>query len=154
MDYRANAIDVFDFDVLHMQLNTPVFILILVLVVMFFLNKLLFKPILRTLDNREGLLKSLQAENASSREEISTLAQSYQEKLEAVRAQVGQLRTEETRATQDLVAKIMEKAREDAAADLKVALAQLGEEVERAKTGLEESARRLADEAASKVLAN
>ena len=41
MDYKASPhlVRIFDFDVLHMELNTPLYILALVLVVMFLLNR-------------------------------------------------------------------------------------------------------------------
>ena len=50
MNFRDSEylIPIFDFDILNMQLNTPLFILALVLLVMFLMNRLLFQPVLRT----------------------------------------------------------------------------------------------------------
>ena len=54
MNFRDSdhLIPIFDFDILNMQLNTPLFILALVLFVMFFMNKLLFQPVLKALSVR------------------------------------------------------------------------------------------------------
>jgi len=41
-----------DYGMLHLQLATPAAVLIIIFIMIFTLNKLLFQPIIRTLDNQ------------------------------------------------------------------------------------------------------
>ena len=94
MDFKASKhlIPIFDYDILHMQVNTPLFILLLVLVVMFCLNKLLFQPVLKTLDRRAGVLSKLAGEAESRKAEVERLTQSYEADLAKARMEVAEVR--------------------------------------------------------------
>ena len=87
MNFRDSEylIPIFDFDILNMQLNTPLFIFALVLLVMFLMNRLLFQPVLRTLESRESFLGGLAEAAAGQREEIQRLSEDYEQNLEKVR---------------------------------------------------------------------
>ena len=45
-----------DYGLLHLQLATPFAVMIVLFIMIYALNKLLFQPVLRTLDNRSCLL--------------------------------------------------------------------------------------------------
>ena len=155
MDYKASEylITLFDFNIVHMELNTALFVFVLVLLVMFSLNRLLFRPVLRTLDNRKAHTDQL-AENAlKDRQEIERLIETYTESLERVRGEVAQVRSETRKETQQAVEAILGKARAEAQAELQQALAELEREVSETREALQRSARELADQAAKRILA-
>ena len=60
MDFKQAIIDnawggiSVDYGLLHLQLATPVVVLIILFIMIFTLNKLLFQPVLRTLENRSA----------------------------------------------------------------------------------------------------
>jgi F-type H+-transporting ATPase subunit b len=154
MDYKASPhlIRIFDFDVLHMELNTPLYTLVLVLVVMFLMNKLLFRPVLRTLANRSKLLKSLEEAAARSRDQMGQLVRDYEAKLAEVRAEVARVRAESTRATRAEVDAILEQAHGQAQADFQAALGDLRKQVESARGELGTAAQRLAELTTNRIL--
>ena len=155
MNYKDSdyLITLFDFNIVHMELNTALFVFVLVLIVMFSLNRLLFRPVLRTLDNRKAHTDQL-AENAlKDRQEIERLIETYTESLERVRGEVAQVRSEARKETQQAVEAILGKARAEAQAELQQALAELEREVSETREALQRSARELADQAAKRILA-
>ena len=81
-----------DYGLLHLQLATPFAVMIVLLIMIYALNKLLFQPVLRTLDNRtNAILKSEQSVIQVS-EEVESLKQDFQKKLDAVRMEALHLR--------------------------------------------------------------
>lgn len=154
MDYKdsPHLIKVFDFDILHMELNTVLYILVLVLVVMFFLNKWLFKPVLRTLDNRAALIKSLGDAVESHRGKIGRLTEEYEANLAKVREEVARVRTESQREAQREVATILEVARGEAQSEFESSMTELREEVESTRKELEIQTRQLAERLAEKMI--
>lgn len=154
MDFKTSSyvIEFFDFDVLHLQLNTPLFILVLVAIVMFFLNFWLFRPVLDTLDARRAHLEELGAATERNKGEIARLADEYEQKLEQARAEVALVRQDSRRETQEAVQAILYKARQEADAELRAALDLLQTEVARAKTELSGAAPGLAEKTASRIV--
>lgn len=153
MNYKdsPHLIEVFDYDILHMQLNTPLFILVLVLVVMFLMNKWLFKPVLRTLDNRAALVKSLQDSAADHRAEIDRLMVEYEADLAKVRSEVAQVRQDGARETQQQVGAILEEARTAARGEFDSAMADLQGEVEGVKQELSAQTEKLAEQLTNRI---
>ena len=81
-----------DYGLLHLQLATPFAVMIVLFIMIYALNKLLFQPVLRTLDNRtSAILKSEQTVIQVS-EEVESLKQDFQKKLDAVRLEALHLR--------------------------------------------------------------
>ena len=155
MDYTQSPylIRVFDFDLLHMEVNTPLFILALVLLVMFFMNIWLFRPVLRTLENRRKLLEDLRTGTEQHRQEFDKLSAGYQRNLEDMRADVAQVRQDGHRDTQAAVEAILTQARQAAAQEFETSLQALKEETETARRQLMESAGGLAEQVTSRVIA-
>ncbi len=154
MDYTQSShlVRFFDFGVLHMELNTPLYIFVLVLVVMFFLNKWLFRPVLRTLDNRERTMESLAEAAMNARGEFARLAEDYEDSLAQVRTEVAQVRAEQNRLAQQEVAAILEDSRTQARAEFDAAMGELEGEVAQAKAGLAASSRHLAEQVTNRVV--
>ena len=79
MDFKQSVIEnawwgiSVDYGMLHLQLATPTAVLVVILFMIFVLNKLLFKPVLRTLDNRKETIENSQKKVLSSNEELELL---------------------------------------------------------------------------------
>ena len=92
MDFKQAIIDnawggiSVDYGMLHLQLATPVVVLIILFIMIYTLNKLLFQPVLRTLDNRNAVIEK------SQKRAIERLKQDFQQKLDSVRTEVLTLR--------------------------------------------------------------
>jgi len=153
MNYKdsPHLVKIFDFDILHMELNTPLFILVLVLVVMFFMNKWLFRPVLRTLDNRAAHEKSLGDAVAGHRKEIDRLTAEYEASLVRVRGEVAQVRQDTHREIQQQVGAILEEARATAKGEFDTAMEALQGEVEQARRELGAKTQSLADQLTNRV---
>ena len=98
MDFKQAIIDnawagiSVDYGMLHLQLATPVVVLIILFIMIFTLNKLLFQPVLRTLDNRNAVIEKSQKRAIQVSEEVERLKQDFQQKLDSVRTEVLTLR--------------------------------------------------------------
>jgi F-type H+-transporting ATPase subunit b len=154
MDYRASQhlIPIFDYGVLHLELNTALFILALFLVVMFALNRLLFRPVLRTLEGRESLVSQIQTGNASKEQEIAKLTAEYQTRMTQIRDELDKLRQQSRRESSRQVEAILSQARKTAEQRLAEAMAGLEQEMSRLRAEALADARRLAEQIARRVL--
>ena len=81
-----------DYGMLHLQLATPAAVLIIIFIMIFALNKLLFQPIIRTLDNRKEVIVKSQKRVGLVEGEVEHLKQDFQQKLNEVRSEVLHLR--------------------------------------------------------------
>jgi F-type H+-transporting ATPase subunit b len=154
MDYTASPhlIRIFDFGVLHMEVNTPLYILVLVVVTMVLMHLLLFRPVLRTMDNRARLLQTLQASTTDARDRIEQLTRDYEAKLAEVRAEVARVRAESGRQTRADVDAVIEQAHQEAQAEYQAALADLRQQVEAAQRELSTASQRLAEQTTNRIL--
>ena len=81
-----------DYGLLHLQLATPFAVLIVLFIMIYALNKLLFQPVLRTLDNRTDAIAKSEQSVIQVSEEVESLKQEFQKKLDAVRMEALHLR--------------------------------------------------------------
>ena len=81
-----------DYGLLHLQLATPFAVLIVLFIMIYALNKLLFQPVLRTLDNRTDAVAKSEQTVIQVSEEVESLKQDFQKKLDAVRMEALHLR--------------------------------------------------------------
>ena len=81
-----------DYGLLHLQLATPFAVLIVLFIMIYALNKLLFQPVLRTLDNRTDAIAKSEQTIIQVGEEVESLKQDFQKKLDAVRMEALHLR--------------------------------------------------------------
>lgn len=154
MDFKASPFyqPLFDFGILNLDLNTPLFILALVLIVMLCLNKFLFQPVLQTLERRQGMLARLSEQAERDRAEVERLTQAYEADLAKARADVALARqlahAEAERATEA----ILKQAHQAAKETLDRAMTELRQDVARARTELAKSAQSLAAATVNRVL--
>ena len=81
-----------DYGLLHLQLATPFAVMIVLFIMIYALNKLLFQPVLRTLDNRTEVIAKSEQSVIKVSEEVESLKQDFQKKLDAVRLEAIHLR--------------------------------------------------------------
>ena len=81
-----------DYGLLHLQLATPFAVMIVLFIMIYALNKLLFQPVLRTLDNRTDAIAKSEKTVIQVSEEVESLKQDFQKKLEEVRMKALHLR--------------------------------------------------------------
>ena len=81
-----------DYGLLHLQLATPFAVMIVLFIMIYALNKLLFQPVLRTLDNRTEVIAKSEQSVIKVSEEVESLKQDFQKKLDAVRMEALHLR--------------------------------------------------------------
>ena len=84
-----------DYGLLHLQLATPFAVMIVLFIMIYALNKLLFQPVLRTLDNRSDAIAKSQQSVIQVSEEVESLKQEFQQKLDAIRTEALHLRNTE-----------------------------------------------------------
>ena len=155
MDYTESdyLIPIFDFGLgLHLELNTALFIFVLVLIVMFSMNRLLFEPVLRTLDNRSQMLGKLRESTQQRLREIEALDRDFQTQLARVREEVNIYRQEARRDAQDAVEAVLADARRAVEADLTSAMSELEKEAHRLRDELTERVGGLARQITHRVL--
>ena len=84
-----------DYGLLHLQLATPFAVMIVLLIMIYALNKLLFQPVLRTLDNRNDAIDKSQQSVIQVSEEVERLKLEFQQKLDAIRTEAIHIRNTE-----------------------------------------------------------
>ena len=81
-----------DYGLLHLQMATPFAVMIVLFIMIYALNKLLFQPVLRTLDNRTADIAKSEQNVIQVSEEVECLKQDFQKQLDAVRTEALHLK--------------------------------------------------------------
>ena len=81
-----------DYGLLHLQLATPFAVMLVLVIMIYALHKLLFQPVLRTLDNRSDAIAKSQQSVIQVTEEVESLKQEFQQKLDALRTEALHIR--------------------------------------------------------------
>ena len=102
-----------DYGLLHLQLATPVSVLLFILIMIFLLNKLLFQPVLRTLDQRKESVQGSIKQSERISKELERMQVNFQQKLDETRKGVMGIhhstRNEAIRGREDLILKEREE---------------------------------------------
>ena len=123
-----------DYGLLHLQLATPFAVMIVLFIMIYALNKLLFQPVLRTLDSRSEAVAKSQQSVVQVSEEVESLKQEFQQKLDAVRTEALHLRNtehEEGLAERELM---IQEERQTLENELEKNIAELKGEIKSTKT--------------------
>ena len=139
MDFKQAIIDNawgginMDYGLLHLQLATPTAVLIVLFIVIVTLNKLLFQPVLRTLDNRNKVIEKSQNRVIEVNEELERLNEDFQKKLDTVRTEVLHLRNVGHQKGVTARETMIKAERDELQAEHEKNIAELGGEIEAAK---------------------
>ena len=108
--------------------------MIILLIMIYALNKLLFQPVLRTLDNRSDAITKSQQSIIQVSEDVESLKQEFQQKLDTVRTEALHIRNtahEESLAERESM--ILEE-RQALQSELEKNIAELDGEIKSTKT--------------------
>ena len=122
-----------DYGLLHLQLATPTAVLIVLFIMIVTLNKLLFQPVLRTLDNRNEVIEKSQNRVIQVNEELEQLKEDFQLKLNLVRTEVLHLRNAGHEKGVTERETMITAERHELQAEHEKNIAELGGEIEAAK---------------------
>ena len=138
---------------MNFELQAPFIIqLVSFFVLAYLLNRLLFEPFGRLLEEREQRTAGDQDLAASGREEAQRMKERYEQELKASRAQ-AQVAAEEVRSQARVdEAAILEKAREEAASNLAVLRKEVWQSRDEARSSLKAQSEEMADEMVKAVL--
>ena len=139
MDFKQAIIDNawgginMDYGLLHLQLATPVAVLVVLLIMIVTLNKLLFQPVLRTLDNRNKVIEKSQNRVIEVNEELERLKEDFQQRLDTVRTEVLHLRNAGHQKGVTARETMIKAERDELQAEHEKNIAELSGEIEAAK---------------------
>jgi len=128
------------------------FIIALFLLFVFVMNRLLFRPIGRVLDERQALTEGATNEaRAAARRYQAKLAQ-YEETIRQTRAEsYRRLEQERARALEER-RRLIEDAKQKATVEIDQAKSEIGQQAEAARVSLEAESRQIADRISRTVL--
>lgn len=128
------------------------FIIVLFLLFVFVMNRLLYRPIGRVLDERQTL-----TEGAAN--EARAAARRYQARLAEYEASIRQARAESYRQLEDKRAQALEErrhliedAKQKASAEIEQAKSEIGQQTDSARAALEAESRQIADRISRTIL--
>jgi F-type H+-transporting ATPase subunit b len=127
-------------------------VIFFVLLLTVILDRLLFKPILRVMAERERAITSARELAERSASEARAASEEFERKTTDARAEVYRQMDEMRRAALKERADILSRTRADAEAEVASATAQLEAEVERARRTLTAEAEALGTAAAERIL--
>lgn len=129
-----------------------IWVILAVLVLAFALDRLLFKPLARSVAERQARVKSALdlAENAASRAQSATAE--FDAKVGAARAEIYKQMDERRKAAESYRSDVMGKTRAEIEAEVAQARAELAQQTAQARRTLEADAEALGREISDKVL--
>ena len=127
---------------------------IIFLLTMLAMNSILFKPLLRVMDEREKLTSGTRQEAEEKRRSLSELVDAYTGQVKEARqkgfAQIESVRKEASDRSMELIS----RAREEASAEMQKARDKVNSEVEMARKDLQSEVESIADSITSKILSS
>ena len=154
MDYTQSEylVPIFNYGVLHLELNTAFFILVVFLFVTFALNRLLFQPVLRTLERRAALVEGIRAGNTGKQQEIAQLTRQYEARMDEIRGEIDRFRQERRREAGRDAEAILAQAREASEARLARSMEELQRQLAEVRTDVLKGTGRLAEQITRRIL--
>lgn len=129
-----------------------VVVIVLFIIFVFIMNRILFKPVGRVLDEREALTRSARTEARAAAGQYVIRLESYETAIREARA-ASYRRLEELRqAALQERASLIEQAKQHATAEIDKAKAEIAGQAETARAELEAEARHLAQQISASVL--
>jgi F-type H+-transporting ATPase subunit b len=122
------------------------------LLLMYLLNRLLFRPMLRVLQERKDRTEGRRERAAQADAEAESVLALYQKRLQEARTAADRIRTSLVREGEAERQKLVESAASEADKNLAQIRARVRAEAEEARATLRDEARRLAGAAAERIL--
>jgi|SRR5262245_37533105 len=122
------------------------------LTVLFALNFLLFKPLLKVMDKRKAATEGVKEEVARLRQEADLKLREYEDKINQAKLQGAAGKEKIKKTGEDEASRIIAKARKDSDTHLKEVQSALAKEASEARLMLRKSVEQLGKEMAERVL--
>lgn len=129
-----------------------VLVLILFIVFVFVLNRILFRPIGRVLDERQTRTEGAANEARASRRRYESRLAEYEASIRQARAEAYRLSEQQRAAALDQRRKLIEAAKQQANEEIAHARSEIQGQVERARVALESEASLIAERISRTVL--
>lgn len=122
------------------------------IILLIILNKLLYRPLKKIMDERRETITSSHAAAKDLEADIDEKMQRYQQQLSDAKIQANEERNKVKKAANDEEAKILAEAHGNATTRLQAIKAQVGDEAKDASKTLKSEAKSLAGQIATKIL--
>jgi len=122
------------------------------IIFLWILNYLIFKPIVRVLNERRERIEGTSEKARLMEAEIQKKLEEYEAKIQEAKGQAANEKERVRRQGEDLAKEIVERARTEMARDIPIIRKQIAGEAERVKGELEQRAQEMAREIACRVL--
>ncbi len=145
--------EVFNFGLLHLEWTSALFVFVVFVITMFFLNILLFKPILRTLDARKAKLDANDDKVKGLNSTIESSEKDYKAKLSDVNEKIRLARQEALVSAKEEASKILEQVKASTSKKLDAAEKEITQDQKQAMDQVTGLSKDLAQLINAKVLA-
>lgn len=129
-----------------------VFVLVLFLIFVFVLNRILFRPISRVLDERQTLIEGSAREARAARQRYEAKLADYETTIRQTRAESYRRLEQERAAALEERRSLIDGAKQQAHEQIGHAKLEIGQQVAHARTALESEARQIAERISRTVL--
>jgi F-type H+-transporting ATPase subunit b len=129
-----------------------VVILVLFIFFVFLMNRLLFRPISRVLDERHTLTEGATHEARAARRRYQTRLADYEASIRQARAEGYRLSEEHRAAALNERRQIIERAKQEASKQIEQAKAEIERQANQARAALDAESRQIAERISSTVL--
>ena len=129
-----------------------IFVLVLFLIFVFVLNRILFKPIGRVLDERETLTEGARTEARAATRRYQTELADYEARIRQARAESYKRLEQQRAAALEERRQLIEQAKADANDQIEQAKQQIAEQAAGARAALEVESRQIAAQISRSVL--
>lgn len=141
-----------DYGLLHVQLATPILVGVILMVLIFALNKFLFQPVIRTLEGRIKLIEESKNVVGKTKSEIQKVSDEYDKLLKKTRVEINRIhdhaREEGLRKRDELLG----TARTSAEGEIEKGRLAVAQELEKAKAQLVEMSKTLSNTISQRLL--
>ncbi|VAX21428.1 hypothetical protein MNBD_NITROSPINAE04-1876 [hydrothermal vent metagenome] len=121
-------------------------------VMLWFLNRFVFKPVLKHVDERELKFKEMDERAHLSAKKLDDATAEYDNKIIAIRHESAEITASARKEAQESAVLLHEKARAQVKKEIDQATQEIGDEVERASAKLSKDVKSLAGSLAEKIL--
>lgn len=129
-----------------------VVILVLFIIFVFLMNRLLFRPVSRVLDERHTLTQGATNEARAARRRYQTRLADYESSIRQARAESYRLSEQHRAAALEERSRIIEQAKQEANTEIEQAKAEIQQQASEARAALDMESRQIAERITSTVL--
>lgn len=135
------------------ELNQSLIIQIVNFIIfLFILNYLIFKPVVRVLNERRERIDGTMEKAQLLEAEVQKKLEGYEERIEEAKSQAANEKERLRRQGESISKEMVEKARKELARDIPIIRKQIAGETDRARRELEKMAQEMARDVACRVL--